>query len=102
RRHTRFSRDWSSDVCSSDLRPDKLDKHLFLREARAISQLKHRNICTVYDVDEDDGRPYMVMELIEGPKLSERLSKERLPASEAEIGRASCRERVEVWGVDGA
>lgn len=64
-------------------RPDKLDKHLFLREARAISQLKHRNICTVYDVDEDDGRPYMVMELIEGPKLSERLSKERLPASEA-------------------
>lgn len=64
-------------------RPDKLDKHLFLREARAISQLKHRNICTVYDVDEDDGRPYMVMELIEGPKLSERLCKERLTASEA-------------------
>ncbi len=64
-------------------RPDKLDKHLFLREARAISQLKHRNICTVYDVDEDDGRPYMVMELIEGPKLSERLCKERLPVNEA-------------------
>lgn len=64
-------------------RPDKLDKDLFLREARAISQLKHANICTVYDVDEDEGRPYMVMELIEGPKLSERLSKERLSQGEA-------------------
>ncbi len=64
-------------------RPDKLDKDLFLREARAVSQLKHRNICTVFDVEEDDGRPYMVMELIEGPKLSERLGRGRLPTEEA-------------------
>ncbi len=64
-------------------RPDKLDKDVFLREARAVSQLKHRNICTVFDVDEDEGRPYMVMELIEGPKLSERLGRGRLDPAEA-------------------
>ncbi len=46
----------------------------FLREARAVSSLNHPNICTVFDIGEQDGDPYMVMELLEGESLRERLS----------------------------
>ncbi len=45
----------------------------FEREARAISQLSHPNICTVYDVGRQDGVEYLVMEYLEGKTLAARL-----------------------------
>lgn len=45
-----------------------------LREARAVAQLEHPNIIVVHDVVEDDERPYMVMELIEGSSLADRIA----------------------------
>jgi serine/threonine-protein kinase len=71
---------------------DELER--FRREARAVAQLSHPHIVGVIDAGEDDGRPYIVFEYVEGETLKERIQRRgRLPVPEAvaygiEIARA--------------
>ncbi len=57
-----------------------------LREARAVAQLRHPHIIVVHDVVEQDERPYIVMELVDGGSLAERISA-RGPVDAAEAAR---------------
>jgi serine/threonine protein kinase/Tfp pilus assembly protein PilF len=55
----------------------------FLREARAASSLTHPNICSVFDLSEEEGRPFLVMELLHGTTLKTLMATRRLTLVEA-------------------
>jgi eukaryotic-like serine/threonine-protein kinase len=60
----------------------ELSHERFLREARAVATLNHPNICAIYDVGEQEGQPYLVMELLHGETLQQYLSHYRLLPSD--------------------
>jgi serine/threonine protein kinase/Tfp pilus assembly protein PilF len=62
---------------------DRMAVERFQREARAVSALNHPNICTLYDIDDDNGNPFLVMEYLEGRTLRDRIAEGLLPADEA-------------------
>ncbi len=73
-RDLRLDRRVALKFVSSDLARDPLIAKRFQREARAASALNHPHICTIYEVDEHDGIPFLVMELLEGSSLSKLIA----------------------------
>jgi serine/threonine protein kinase len=69
-----------SDVDTSDEARER-----FFREARSAGQLTHRNIITIYDFGEEDGRAYIVMELLAGESLSSLLGRNERFALEHQV-----------------
>jgi eukaryotic-like serine/threonine-protein kinase len=81
-RDTRLDRSVAIKVLASHLSSSPELKQRMEREARAISSLNHPHICQLYDIGSQDGADYLVMELLEGETLAERLRKGPLPLPE--------------------
>jgi serine/threonine protein kinase len=78
-RDTRLGRFVAVKVLSSDSAADEKRRERLRREANAVAQLSHPHICTLYDAGSDGRTDFLVMELLEGEALAERLARGPLP-----------------------
>src|SRR5215470_13594835 len=74
-RDTRLNRSVAIKVLPSELASDPDRRARFEREAHAIAALSHPHICTIHDVGRENGTDYLVMELLEGETLADRLGR---------------------------
>ena len=82
-RDTRLDRSVAIKVLPRDVAEDPQRRMRFEREAKVISQLNHPHVCSIYDVGNDKGVPYIVMELVEGETLAERIDRQPIPVQQA-------------------
>ncbi|AMY08950.1 Serine/threonine-protein kinase PrkC [Luteitalea pratensis] len=78
-RDARLDRSVAIKVLTSARAIDHAQLDRFQREARAIARVSHPHFCTLYDVGQQDGVPFLVMELLEGDTLAERLTMATVP-----------------------
>ena len=81
-RDTRLERTVALKVLPEHVSSDPEVRRRFEREARAISALSHPNICTLFDVGNENGQEYLVMEYLDGETLAGRLMRGPLPLEE--------------------
>jgi serine/threonine protein kinase len=81
-RDTRLDRTVAIKILPADVAADPQRRERFRREARAISRLTHPHICTLYDIGEQNGVDFLVMEYLTGETLAHRLLRGALPLEE--------------------
>jgi hypothetical protein len=82
-RDTRLDRNVAIKVLPSHLSAQPENRERFEREARAVASLKHPNICTLHDIGEQQDVRFLVLELLEGESLADRLSRGPLSLADA-------------------
>ena len=81
-------------LLKSQLRGDAEYRMRFLREAKGAGVLSHPNIVTVFDVGDDDGHPYIAMELVEGPTLADLVQEREAAAGQGQSSRSASSSRA--------
>jgi Tol biopolymer transport system component len=82
-RDTKLGRDVAIKILPADLAGDPEREARFQREARALASLQHPNVASVYGFEEADGVRFLVMELVEGADLRQRMQEGPIPPGEA-------------------
>jgi len=81
-RDTRLDREVAVKILPAHLSSDSAARQRFEREAKIVSGLNHPHICTLHDIGHQDGVDFIVMELIEGESLEQRIAKGPLPLAD--------------------
>ena len=82
-RDSKLKRDVAIKILPDEFSRDPERVSRFQREAEVLASLNHPNIAAIYDLDEAEGTRFLVLELVEGPTLSERVRRGPLPIDEA-------------------
>jgi serine/threonine-protein kinase len=90
-RDTRLKREVAIKILPEDFSRDKDRVNRFQREAEVLASLNHPNIAAIYDLQEADEIRFLVLELVEGETLAERIQRGRIPVEEAlDIAKRIC------------
>src|SRR5687767_1755314 len=85
---TRLSRNVAIKILPSTTSADAEAQQRMLREARLIATIDHPNVCTIYEIGEENGQQYIVMQYVQGETLSQRMRRGRFSLAEAaDLGR---------------
>src|SRR5262245_23980809 len=80
---TRLGRDVAIKILPPEVARDHERLARFQREAQLLASLNHPHIAAIYGLDEADGKPFLVLELVDGEDLQQRLKRGPIPVEEA-------------------